>query len=200
MVVESETDLLISAAREYEKLLGKEIKMVLGRKGKSEIITLLFDSSDFYHLAGLHKLADIRDIYRGEATDIFDKIVSGRIDISNINRSVFFDNIIERLEILSQINDLFTKSNTIFKFRKLQTRNSKINWKYLVEFETVQGYSGYLFLTEYRNRPNNYVCMTDFKKHLDYSIGQIKMTLLQTKLIDSGTEIVIFQSPSYKDE
>ncbi|WEV37297.1 hypothetical protein [Lactobacillus sp. ESL0677] len=42
MVAESETDLLISVAREYEKLLDKEIKMVLGRKGKSEIkMTLL---------------------------------------------------------------------------------------------------------------------------------------------------------------
>ncbi|WEV43921.1 PBECR4 domain-containing protein [Lactobacillus sp. ESL0684] len=60
MVEKSEKDLLITAAREYEKLIDKKIKMILGHKGKSESVTILFDASDFHHLAGLHKLTEYR--------------------------------------------------------------------------------------------------------------------------------------------
>ena len=51
---------------------------------------------------------------------------------------------------------------------------------------TVQGYHGYLFLNKYRRKPGNYVCVTDFKKRKNYSLGQINMTLLQTALIDGA--------------
>lgn len=80
----------------------------------------------------------------------------------------------------------FTKDNLVFKFSKINVSNSKILWQYLLEFMTVQGYHGYLFLNKYRRQPGNYVCVTDFKKRKNYSLGQINMTLLQTTLIDGA--------------
>ena len=52
-------DLLQVAASEFNKLIGKKVKLTLGRKGRSEEVTIVFDSSDFHHLAGLHKLKEL---------------------------------------------------------------------------------------------------------------------------------------------
>lgn len=44
--------------------------------------------------------------------------------------------------------------------------NSKIRWTYLLEFTYNTTDSGYLFLEEYRAKPANYVCVSNFKKML----------------------------------
>ena len=190
-------DLLQVAASEFNKLIGKKVKLILGRKGRSEEVTIVFDSSDFHHLAGLHKLKDIQVVYKKNAKLVFNDILKGEISINDITKSTFFPDIAERIEIISQINDIFTKDNLVFKFSRINILNSKILWQYLLEFMTVQGYHGYLFLNKYRRQPGNYVCVTDFKKRKDYSLGQINMTLLQTTLIDGAQQKIIFKNPSY---
>ena len=43
-------DLLQVAASEFNKLIGKKVKLILGRKGRSEEVTIVFDSSDFHQV------------------------------------------------------------------------------------------------------------------------------------------------------
>ncbi|UZN42458.1 PBECR4 domain-containing protein [Lactobacillus sp. IBH004] len=143
-----EQDLLQVAASEFNKLIGKKVKLILGRKGRSEEVTIVFDSSDFHYLAGLHKLKDIQVVYKKNAKLVFNDILKGEIGINDITKSTFFSVIAERIEIISQINDIFTKDNLVFKFSRINILNSKILWQYLLEFMTVQGYHGYLFLKE----------------------------------------------------
>lgn len=106
-----EKDLLLTAAIEFNKLIGKKIELILGRKGKSEKIVILFQSCDFHHLVGLHKLKDIPVVLKRPAKQVFYNILNKRICIADINKSAFFDMIINRLEIISQINDIFTKKS-----------------------------------------------------------------------------------------
>ncbi|RGW59648.1 hypothetical protein DWV63_14480 [Enterococcus durans] len=79
--------------------------------------------------------------------------------------------------------------------------NSKIRWTYLLEFTYNNYDSGYLFLEEYRAKPTNYVCVSNFKKNIDYGSGQIKYTLLQAKAINkiSEEEEVWYKNPAYKE-
>ncbi|MCG4471096.1 PBECR4 domain-containing protein, partial [Lawsonibacter sp. DFI.6.74] len=68
-----------------------------------KLLTVIFKPSDFHHLAGLHKLSDIQKVYKGKAEDIFNQILSKKICVTDIENSVFFKNITERLEIISQL-------------------------------------------------------------------------------------------------
>ncbi|WEV37028.1 PBECR4 domain-containing protein [Lactobacillus sp. ESL0677] len=190
-------DLLRKVAVEYNKLIGKEIEFTLGHKNRKSVVTVMFTPSDFHHLAGLHKLTDIQAVYKQSAEIVFNKIVAGEICLGDINRSVYFAKIEERLEILSQINDIFTRGNLVFKYICMEIK-SKITWKYLLKFKMNEKDTGYLFLDECRREPNKYICVTDFKKEkFCYERGQMKLKLLQTKLINGEDEQVIYLSNSY---
>ncbi|HHB0720281.1 TPA: hypothetical protein ACOAUU_002645 [Enterococcus faecium] len=56
-------------------------------------------------------------------------------------------------------------------------------------------------MEEYRAKPANYVCVSNFKKNVDYGSGQIKYTLLQAKAINkiSEEEEVWYKNPAYKE-
>ncbi|MCQ9316970.1 PBECR4 domain-containing protein [Pediococcus pentosaceus] len=196
----TKNDLLYQAALEYKKFIGTKIEFLVGRKGESKLLTVIFKPSDFHHLAGLHKLSDIQKVYKGKAEDIFNQILSKKICVTDIENSVFFKNITERLEIISQLTYIFSNKSTIFEFRKVQVPGSKICWKYLLEFKTISNMTGYLFINEYRINPGNYVCVTDFfKNKADYGLKQIRLTLLKTDLINQeGARCVLFVSSSYK--
>lgn len=193
-----EKDLLFSAATEFNKLVGKRIELTLGRKRLSEKVVILFDPKGFHHLVGLHKLSDIPPVSKPATNNIFNDILNRKICITDIKKSTHFNEITDRLEIVNQINDIFTKDNHAFKFLKLVNPNSQIKWKYLLEFSTIGGYQAYLFLQEFRNNPGSYFCISGFRKKSDYSFGQTRMTLLQTKLIDNSTEKILYRSASYK--
>ncbi|EOS8131580.1 hypothetical protein CCH77_RS10360, partial [Enterococcus faecium] len=92
-----ENDLLYEAARSYQELLDYKINLVIGRKGQKEIVTIIFDETHFHHLAGLHKLKDINQIYKQQAKIAYRNILKKQITIEQILPSSFFSQIEDRL-------------------------------------------------------------------------------------------------------
>lgn len=53
-------DKLQACAIAFENLLTIKYHIIIGRKGKSKDLTICFEAVEFHHLAGLHKLNDLR--------------------------------------------------------------------------------------------------------------------------------------------
>lgn len=195
-----ENDLLYEAARSYQELFDYKINLVIGRKGQKEIVTIIFDETHFHHLAGLHKLKDINQIYKQQAKIVYRNILKKQITIEHILPSSFFSQIEDRLIIVSRLLTILKNKSNVFKFRRIIIPNSSINWKILLEFDYTNEDTGYLFLDEYRRSPGNFVCVSDFKKiyNQDYGAGQIKYTLLEIQAEKNNIVDIWYTSPSYK--
>lgn len=138
-------DILYQAAKIFEEIKSYKIEITIGRKGQAEVFTIIFEDSDFHHLAGLHKLTDIVQVYKQNASIVFSKILEREICLSDLEASSFYTLIQDRISILLSLKNLFFNINSVFKFRKLMIPNSKIRWTYLLEFTYNTTDSGYLF-------------------------------------------------------
>jgi len=194
------TDLLYDAAKVYQDMQDFSLTLLIGRRGQSEKIEIIFDDSDFHHLAGLHKLKDINQVYKENAKIVFRKILNGEIKYSDIEKSNFINQVDERLTIVKSFRTIFSNPSTVFKFRKVVIQHSQIRWKYLLEFIHEDGALGYLFLDEYRLKPGNHVCVSNFYKKIDYGFQQIKYTLLKIDAthLSSGSSEIWYQNSVYK--
>lgn len=196
-------NLLLNAANIFNSYLNYQIHITLGKKGKKENLTIIFDKSDFHHLAGLHKLTDIEYVYKKKASDVFDKILKEEITQEDLQKSSFFYSIEDRLNIISCFDDIFRNNMDTFKFNKRNTHNySNIKWTFLLEF-FYNNEKGYLFLDQYRREPGNYICISDFKKENNrHTTGHTRFTLLEIILLDIRTsnETSLFLNPNYKKE
>ncbi len=65
----------IEAAKIFEEIKSYKIEITIGRKGQAEVFTIIFEDSDFHHLAGLHKINDIVQVYKQNASIVFSKIL-----------------------------------------------------------------------------------------------------------------------------
>jgi hypothetical protein len=57
-------DKLLECTKNFESLLNKKYHMRIGKKGIATEIELTFETSDFLHLIGLHKLIDLEAVSR----------------------------------------------------------------------------------------------------------------------------------------
>ena len=69
-------DKLQSCVKAFEKLLDIEYRIMIGRKGKSVELHIIFSKWDFHHLMGLGKLKDLR-IAKKNREIVFDEILNG---------------------------------------------------------------------------------------------------------------------------
>lgn len=190
-------DLLYESALEFERFLNKKIILILGRKYKKKIIEINFLPENFHHLVGLHKLKDIVSVSKGKASNIFNSIIYGDISFKSIENSSYLSQIEKRLEIVSELTYLLSNKNTVFKFCKLKIPNSNLRWDYLIEAQTKEEYTCYLFIRYQRDNKNN-VLVSCFPKREDYGFKQTRYTLLQTSLVDKdGNEKIFYERPNY---
>ena len=98
-------DLLQTCAEAFEQLLPYQYHIVIGRKGKILEFTLSFDRADFHHLAGLHKLTDLQ-IQRFRKEQMYDMVMRDELTYDYIEKSVFFSEIKERIELLYTIMEM----------------------------------------------------------------------------------------------
>lgn len=84
-------DLLKKVATEFDNLLSITYYFEIAKKQNICKFALSFEKSDFYHLAGLHKLTDIASL-QGEPNKerAFDNILNGDITYDLIKHSRFF--------------------------------------------------------------------------------------------------------------
>ena len=179
-------DLLHECALSFEKLLNIQYHFVLGRKGNLKEFYLSFEKSDFHHLAGLHKLKDINALQICKRSDVFDAILSNKITIQDIQKSVFYKQMFFRLEPLSNIEMLLDDNQLIFRYNEKIRQYSVIKADYLLENQFLNQ-SVYLFLGA-KTTENNQMCRTLFPKDLiDYAQGQPQYTLLKKEKLNIET-------------
>ena len=184
-------DHLQSCAKAFEHLLDFQYHIIIGRKGKSVELNILFDPTEFHHLVGLHKLHDLR-IARENRDKVFQQILTGNISINDLKKSQYFPNIQKRIEPFIQIKNFLDSNKLIFRYnQKLQTF-SLIEAEYLLSTPYENTYI-YIFLDR-QKEPDYFFCRSFFQKEeKDYTKGQPIYTLLIREKINLRTEEKIIQ-------
>ena len=184
-------DHLQSCAKAFEHLLDFQYHIIIGRKGKSVELNILFDPTEFHHLVGLHKLHDLR-IARENRDKVFQQILTGNISINDLKKSQYFPNIQKRIEPFIQIENFLDSNKLIFRYnQKLQTF-SLIEAEYLLS-TPYENTDIYIFLDR-QKEPDYFFCRSFFQKEeKDYTKGQAIYTLLIKEKINLRTEEKIIQ-------
>ena len=184
-------DHLQSCAKAFEHLLDFQYHIIIGRKGKSVELNILFDPTEFHHLVGLHKLHDLR-IARENRDKVFQQILTGNISINDLKKGQYFPNIQKRIEPFIQIENFLDSNKLIFRYnQKLQTF-SLIEAEYLLS-TPYENTDIYIFLDR-QKEPDYFFCRSFFQKEeKDYTKGQAIYTLLIKEKINLRTEEKIIQ-------
>ena len=176
-------DLLQECANAFQRLLVYEYHFIIGRKGQKREFKLSFQESDFHHLAGLHKLKDIAQIQQGMREKIFQKIIMGKITLKQLEKSVYFGEMKERILPLSGLEGMLDDNSMIFRYNEKILRFSLIRADYLLE-GMAREIPSFLFLGKRKDNKQEQMCRTFFRKgDRDYTEGQPMYTLLKKEKI-----------------
>lgn len=108
--------MLEQASYEFSKLLSSNYYFEIAKKHTLYKFILSFEKSDFYHLAGLHKLTDIAVLQRERNKEkIFNYITDGSITYDLIQHSRFFPDMNIRLKLLGSLENILL---LYLKYRK----------------------------------------------------------------------------------
>lgn len=184
-------DKLFACAKAFESLISKEYRIVIAHKNKRVELRINFNAIDFHHLMGLGKLKDLR-IHRENRTDVFNKIISGKITYDTIKRSKYIDEIQNRFEPLSHLEELLDSNYLTFRYRQQNNPSSMIIADYLLS-ANFEDNEIYIFLAS-KTKNEACFCRSFFPKtDKDYSIGQTKYTMLYKEKITLATGESIVQ-------
>ena len=207
---------VITALRKYNSFLDTEYELVLGRKGKSKALTITFDKTCWFHVGGIHYLddTDINQNRRSIET-FYDEIMSGLITEDYFKKSERYEDITDRLELLSRLDEIIegldNKSVCIYAFSKARTKfYTTIDGNYLILDLRSTDSPVNLFLVFEKIDDNTVKPMSAFYssidqrtgKPLDYADGQMKYTVLKSikKNKSSGIYEEIYRNPNYKED
>lgn len=184
-------DELFACAKAFERLLPVRYHIVIGRKGKIKKLNIQFDSIEFHHLIGLHKLHDLR-LSRANRVHIFHKILSGEITLDHIQKSQFFYSIHKRLKPFQEIESIFDKNNLVFLYNKKLNSFSRIEAKYLLS--TPYKYEDIYIFLDRKDNLDDFFCRSFFPKDsIDYTKGQASYTLLKKEKTNMLTGLTQLQ-------
>lgn len=127
----------------YETLMGKNYIFTLENGIK---FIFFFKPSNFYHLTGLHKLNDIRQLVDGSLSlnKIYKNILSGELSTELIEKSVFYHKISSRVKHFGKILDMLDKSKSkiIIDFDPELIEGTELqNTKYILYRHLDSGYA-----------------------------------------------------------
>lgn len=184
-------DKLQSCANAFNKLLDVEYRFIIGRKGKTVELRIVFSKWDFHHLMGLGKLKDLH-IAKKNREMVFNEILGGKIICQSICASRYFPLIENRFAPLACIEQLLDDNRLVFRYNKKRKPFSLIEAEYLLSTPLL-GNDIYIFLAHNDNE-DSYFCRSFFPKDkIDYSEGQAIYTLLYKEKIYLSTGEVLVQ-------
>lgn len=188
-------------AKDFEKLFDIKYDLLLGRRNKAMEISIVFCDYDFHHLAGLHYLTDRIMLSRARDSVYWD-IYNGVITDSDVRKSFAYEDIVDRLDILNQIEHLIDTNNLIFRYNTKNNPKSKINANFVMQsFTDGKKNKAFIFL-KYIDKNCNQVCCNSIFPYTDYDYTayQKKLILLKkTKIrISTGEILDSYISKSYK--
>ena len=183
-------DLILKCAKAFEKLLDTQYSVTIAHKGNKIDFIIGFEATDFHHLVGLHKLKDLR-ISRAEREKVFHKILEGEISDSDIRRSRYFREIEKRLNAFANFEDILDSNQLIFRYITPPSQFSQIQAQFLLS-TPYQNEEIYIFIDR-KDNAENFFCRSFFPKvEKDYTIGQVKYTLLykEKRTVSTGESVV----------
>ncbi|WP_026663480.1 PBECR4 domain-containing protein [Butyrivibrio proteoclasticus] len=206
---------VVTAVKKYKSFYNNEYELILGRKGKSKAIRIIFDEFSWFHVGGLHYLTDI-DINQNRRSTgkFFDDIIEGRITEDYFKTSSNYNAIQDRLELLSRLDQIIegldNKLVSIYSFSKKSAKfYTTIDGDYLIVDLKTTNLPVNLFLVFEKVDDDTIKPMSVFYpeldsktgKTLDYAEGQMKYTVLSNTKKDTITGIVthIYRNPNYKE-
>ena len=168
------------------KTIGYWISYWLGKKNKSIPLSIIFEESQFFHLAGLQHLTDRITLLFGERSEIFRKILIGTISAKQIESSVFYSEIADRFKYLSFLETIMDSNKTILKYNPQLEAFSSLMADFLLKNE-LQARNIFTFLSK-DNLRGKYFCRSFFPQtDKDYSKNQTNWTLLYKKEVKKST-------------
>ncbi len=185
-------DRLQRIASAYQSMLQTQYYFEISKRRNLQKFILSFEKSDFYHLAGLHKLKDIELLQTGTSKSVlFEHILDGRISLEQIEKSDFYCDIEGRLFYLEKFKELIEQNQSIFRYLDKNNKTSLIKADYLLENVSVPDIL-FIFLSERKKSTNqevaNMCCRSFFPMgKMDYSINQPTYTLLKKIKINNNT-------------
>ena len=194
-------DVLRNAAIVFCSLLRYKYHIVLGRKEKAEQIDIRFLPEVFFHLAGFHYLEKHYFFSSFNATKILSSILEGKITLSHIQNDSSWGRISSRLTILENLECILDDCESeFFKYEKKKTKNnSKIKASYLAKSTLPNSDISFVFFLKESNT-NFYITNSVFTmENYDYSLGQVKYTLLLKEKINlkENTSQILFHHKKY---
>ena len=184
---------ILQAAKSFKNLLDVEYQILLGKKNKQLNLSIDFERLNFYHLAGLHYLKDLADTLKGDREIVFEKILDGKVTQADLESSIHYPEIKDRIENLVYLESLMDSNETIFKYNPALETFSAIQADFLLKNQ-VQARNIFIFLSEDKSN-GKYFCRSFFPQtDKDYSLGQTNWTLLYKKKIHKSaqTETVLY--------
>ena len=103
-------DLLYEAASAWQELTAFSYRIIYGKRGILHTITLQFEVSEFYHLAGFQYMNDIVLPVRFSHTKAIEAALSGRITQAHIAKSENWEAIKERLTAITKLRQALDTS------------------------------------------------------------------------------------------
>jgi len=107
----------------FDNLLNKEYYIKAGKKQLLLEVQLFFEKPHFHHLIGLNKLRDIRQVTRNTPT-LYADIMDGRITYNDICKSVFYNEIADRLEYFPYLEKMLDSEDVIIKHNWSMAKSS----------------------------------------------------------------------------
>ena len=184
---------ILTSANAYSNLLDIEYQLILGRKNKTAALSIFFDESQFFHLAGLQYLTDRVTILFGDRAQLFKRILSGKITSQQIESSFFYPEIQDRIDFLAYLESIMDSNKTIFKYNPKLELFSAIQADFLMKNE-IKMRNIFTFLS-FDKITGKYFCRSFFPQtDKDYSERQTTWTLLYKKKINksTNTETVLY--------
>ena len=159
----------------FASLLDTEYRLILGRKGEAVSLKITFDKKDCFHLMGLQYLTDRPELSRDRGK-IFDEIKTRVLTKEQIESSDLYEQIVDRVDLLPFLEDLFDSNDTVFKYNDKKNSFSMIKADYLMKNRLVDK-NVFIFLSKDKN--DTYFCRSFFPEtNRDYSKNQASWTLL----------------------
>ena len=124
-------DRLKASAIAFERLLKYEYEIVAGSKKTLLEMTLFFEREHFMHLIGLHKLTDLQ-IQRFRKEQMYDMVMRDELTYDYIEKSVFFSEIKERIELFPILETALDSNELLIKYKHGVARGPVIRASYII--------------------------------------------------------------------
>ena len=177
---------LVNAAEAYRELMRFRYTFLLGAKGRSELMTIEFPATSFYHLAGLHKIGLERSKNRKYALEY---VLSGKLPmLDGIN-----DDVLVRWRAIIGVKSMIETNQFVLRYKQHEFKGSSIIADYLMSNDHYMLFIG------------GNVPVSIFTPSQDQRTQEIRCPKLTTLWIDRKeltTDVIkrIYQSKSYNSE